>query len=119
LLTQIETQASSRHRPSKIALETHKFFEEQGKFIRGNARSSICDTDLHLWRRLMWCRTDDHGSLFGAILEGVGKQIAEDLAHIVLIGPDSYVFAYLQAEIIGLRLAWIEVVKYIPDYLGN
>ncbi len=53
LLTQIETQASSRHGPGKIALEPHKFFKEQGKFIRGNTRPSIFDTDLHLWRRLI------------------------------------------------------------------
>src|SRR5712692_1753128 len=126
LLPQIETQAGSWHRPSKIALETHKLSKEQGKFISGNAWSRILDTDLHLcrsvssrWRRLTQRRTDDHGGLLGAILQGVRKQMAQDLAHRVRIGPDGEVFRDLHLEIIGLRLAWIQVVKHVLDDVGN
>src|SRR5260370_2297515 len=52
-------------------------------------------------------------TLFRSILQGVRKQIAQDLAHRVLIGPDGEVIRDLHLEIIGLRFAWIQVVKHV------
>lgn len=116
LFTDVESQATPSRRPGKVTLEPHKFAKEQGKFSRGNTRASIFHTDTHLRRRVSFpcttltrSRTDDHGCLFGAILEGVRKQIAQNLAQVSLIGPDGQVFRDIQVETVVSLVPWIKV----------
>src|SRR5260370_14305300 len=126
LFTDIESQATPSRRPGEVTLETHKSVKEQRKFSRGNTRTSIFHTDTHLCRRvsslcstLTHCRTDDHCCLFGAILEGVRKQIAQDLAHVLLIGPDGQVFRDIQMETVVSLVPWIKVSKYFTHHLDD
>ncbi len=126
LFTDVESQATPSRRPSKVTLEPHKFAKEQGKFSRGNTRASIFHTDTHLRRRvssprttLSRSRTDDHGCLFGAILEGVRKQIAQNLAQVLLIGPDGQVFGDIQVETVVSLVPWIKVFIYFTHHLDD
>src|SRR5260370_36742541 len=115
LFTDVESQATPARRPGKVTLEPHKFAKEQGKFSRGNARASIFHTDTHLGRRVSFLcttltrsRADDHGCLFGAILEGVRKQIAQNVAQPSLIGPDVQVFSDIQVEVVISQFPAVE-----------
>src|SRR5258708_17958215 len=126
LFTDVESQATPSRRPSKVTLEAHKFAKEQGKFSRGNTGTRMFHTDTQLRGRvsslcnpLTQCRADDHCCLPGAILEGVRKQMAQDLAQVLWISPDGQVLRDIQVELIVLCVPWIKVFNYFTHHLDD
>ena len=102
----------------KVTLEARELLKEQGQFLGRDAWSRILHTDADRRGNIPFVpveqgRTDDHGSRFGAILEGVGEEVPQYLAHELPICPDGQSVRNVYVETIRLSLAGIEVRDHV------
>jgi hypothetical protein len=122
LFADVESQACSSHRTRLVTLEPDKFLEEQGNFLRGNARTSILDTNADGWKTgstlgrtglsVRGVSTDGHSALYRGILEGIGEEIEEDLVKRVLFGSDPQVLGNVDDDVIILPCLGFKEIKH-------